>query len=105
VASCLVLTGYLTNLSEPMGLKMQAAQAAAAKAPPPPPGTPKKKPITELPIYPSLGRMFLRAPTQITVFGYLPVVPMVAGSALLMILFSLGTKPPSKETLDKYFGK
>ncbi len=104
VTLCLFFTAYLTNVSEPTGLKMQAAQAAAAKAPPPPPGAPKKKPITEVPIYPSLGRLFLRMPTQITIFGYLPVVPMVLGSALLMALVSLGTKPPSKETLEKYFG-
>ncbi|WP_395094956.1 sodium:solute symporter [Armatimonas sp.] len=103
VAICLFVTGYLTNISEPMGQKMQAAQAAAAKAPPPPPGAPKKKPITELPIYPELGRLFLRAPTQITIMGYLPVVPMVVGSALLMLFVSLGTKPPSKETVEKYF--
>ena len=45
----------------------------------------------------------MRSATQVTVFGYLPVVPMVLGSAILMILFSLATKPPSKETVEKYF--
>ena len=66
-------------------------------------GKPKKP--TSLPIYPSLGNLFMRNATQVTVFGYLPVVPMVLGSALLMILFSLLTKPPSKETIEKYFSK
>ncbi len=45
----------------------------------------------------------MRSIAQVTVFGYLPVVPMVLGSAILMFLVSLGTKPPSKETIEKYF--
>jgi len=40
---------------------------------------------------------------NVTVFGFLPVVPMIFGSALLMFLVSLMTKPPSKETIAKYF--
>lgn len=47
--------------------------------------------------------MFLRNPTAVTVYGFLPVVPMLFGSAILMILVSLLTPPPSKETIDKYF--
>jgi Na+/proline symporter len=35
--------------------------------------------------------------------GYMTVVPMVFGSALCMILFSLLTRPPSRETIEKYF--
>jgi hypothetical protein len=35
--------------------------------------------------------------------GYMTVVPMVFGSALCMIIFSLLTQPPSRETIDKYF--
>jgi len=37
--------------------------------------------------------------------GYMTVVPMVFGSALCMILFSLLTRPPSRTTIDKYFSK
>ena len=37
--------------------------------------------------------------------GFMSVVPMVFGSALCMIIFSLLTKPPSRETIDKYFKK
>jgi hypothetical protein len=48
--------------------------------------------------------MFLRNATTVTIYGFLPVVPMVFGSAILMILFSLLTKPPSGETIQKYFG-
>ncbi|HEY3863472.1 MAG TPA: sodium:solute symporter family protein [Verrucomicrobiae bacterium] len=36
--------------------------------------------------------------------GYMTVVPMVAGSILCVILFSLATPPPSKATIAKYFG-
>jgi SSS family solute:Na+ symporter len=35
--------------------------------------------------------------------GFMSVVPMVIGSALCMIIFSLLTRPPSRETIDKYF--
>ncbi len=37
--------------------------------------------------------------------GYMTVVPMVFGSALCMIIFSLLTPPPSRQTIDKYFPK
>jgi solute:Na+ symporter, SSS family len=37
--------------------------------------------------------------------GYMTVVPMVFGSALCMIIFSLLTPPPSRQTIDKYFSK
>ncbi len=33
------------------------------------------------------------------------VVPMVFGSALCMIIFSLLTRPPGQATIDKYFSK
>jgi solute:Na+ symporter, SSS family len=35
--------------------------------------------------------------------GYMTVVPMVFGSAIAMIVFSLVTRPPSQRTIDKYF--
>jgi len=54
-------------------------------------------------IYPALGDLFLRGPTNVTIYGYLPVMPMVLGSALIMIIVSLLTHPPSHETLEKYF--
>ncbi len=37
--------------------------------------------------------------------GFMTVVPMVFGSALCMIIFSLLTPPPSRGTIDKYFSK
>jgi solute:Na+ symporter, SSS family len=54
-------------------------------------------------IYPQLGDMFLRSANNVLIYGYLPVMPMVIGSALLMILFSLITPPPSRKTIEKYF--
>jgi SSS family solute:Na+ symporter len=38
-----------------------------------------------------------------TVFRFMPVVPMVIGSALLMIIGSLLTKTPSETTIKRYF--
>jgi Na+/proline symporter len=35
--------------------------------------------------------------------GFMTVVPMVFGSALLMLLVSMITRPPSQKTIDKYF--
>jgi len=56
-------------------------------------------------IIPALGDLFLRTPGNVTVYGYLPVMPMCVGSALLMIVVSLLTRPPSKGTLERYFGR
>lgn len=44
-----------------------------------------------------------RTPGGTAVFGFMPVVPMVIISALLMILFSWLTTKPGRETLDRYF--
>lgn len=54
-------------------------------------------------IFPALGDLFLRSPGSLLVYGYLPVLPMVLGSAALMVGVSLVTRPPSQATLDKYF--
>jgi SSS family solute:Na+ symporter len=54
-------------------------------------------------IFPALGDLFLRSPGSLLVYGYLPVLPMVLGSALLVIGVSLITPPPSRATLEKYF--
>lgn len=44
-----------------------------------------------------------RTPGGTAVLGFMPVVPMVIISALLMILFSKLTSKPSGETVEKYF--
>jgi solute:Na+ symporter, SSS family len=45
-----------------------------------------------------------RTPGGTAVFGFMPVVPMVIGSVLLMIVVSLLTTKPNASTLTKYFG-
>jgi hypothetical protein len=51
------------------------------------------------------SKFFSRAPNGDVRFlnGYMTVVPMVVGSILCVILFSLATPPPSKATIAKYF--
>jgi solute:Na+ symporter, SSS family len=44
-----------------------------------------------------------RTPGGTAVFGFMPVVPMVIGSTLLMIVVSMMTRKPATSTLTKYF--
>jgi SSS family solute:Na+ symporter len=44
-----------------------------------------------------------RTPGGTAVFGFMPVVPMVLGSTLLMVIVSLATKKPNQSTIAKYF--
>ncbi|MCA1630984.1 MAG: sodium:solute symporter family protein [Acidobacteria bacterium] len=46
-----------------------------------------------------------RTPGGTAIFGFMPVVPMVIVSALLMILVSLATKKPHEATLRRYFAR
>ena len=55
-------------------------------------------------VFAELGDLFLRTPNNLTIFGYLPVMPMCIGSAILMIVVSLLTRPPDERTIRKYFG-
>ena len=54
----------------------------------------------------SLGgtELLSRTPGGTAVFGFMPVVPMVIVSALLMWIVSLVTQKPARGTLAKYFG-
>ena len=54
-------------------------------------------------IFPALGDLLLRSSSGVLVHGYLPVLPMVLGSAFCMVAGSLLTRPPSRATLEKYF--
>ena len=54
-------------------------------------------------IFPALGGLFQRTMAGVMLYGYLPVVPMVFGSAFLMWAVSLLTKAPDQATIDKYF--
>jgi Na+/proline symporter len=44
-----------------------------------------------------------RTPGGTSVFGFMPVVPMVIISTLLMIVVSLLTAKPRAATIEKYF--
>jgi solute:Na+ symporter, SSS family len=54
----------------------------------------------------SLGgtEIISRTPGGTAVFGFMPVVPMVLVSALLMFVVSLVTAKPAEATIAKYFG-
>jgi len=54
-------------------------------------------------IFPAFGDLLLRSSSGVLVHGYLPVLPMVLGSAFFMVMGSLLTKPPGLATLNKYF--
>jgi SSS family solute:Na+ symporter len=82
VAAWLALTWYVQHISD----------ATAPK-----PGQP---PVL---VFSALGHFFERSTANVTVYGFLPVVPMVFGSAALMVLFSLLTRPPSRATIERYF--
>lgn len=59
--------------------------------------------VAALPIFPELGNLFLRSRGGVTVYGFLPVMPMVLGSAALMVVGSLLSRPPAQTVIDKYF--
>jgi SSS family solute:Na+ symporter len=82
VAGWLVLVWWLQRYSDPLAPK------------------PGEAPVV---IFPALGHLFERTLANVTVYGFLPVVPMVFGSALLMIVVSLLTPPPRPETIERYF--
>jgi solute:Na+ symporter, SSS family len=84
VGGWLILTWYLQNISNGMAPK------------------PGQAPVL---IFPALGHLFERTAAGITVYGFLPVVPMVFGSAACMVVFSLLTRPPSPATIEKYFSR
>ena len=67
--------------------------------PAPPPGPPA--------VVWSVGgtELLARTPSGTSVYGFMPVVPMVLVSALLMFVVSKLTAKPSAATIDKYFTK
>ena len=47
--------------------------------------------------------LFLTPKGDVSVWGFMTVVPMVLGSAICMIVASLLTRPPTHTTIEKYF--
>ena len=84
VVACMVFMWWLQSYSNGMAPK---------------PGQP---PVA---IFPELGRLFLRTPSNVTIHGYMPVMFMCIGSALWMFVVSLLTKAPSAATITKFFPK
>jgi SSS family solute:Na+ symporter len=82
VAAWLLLTWYVHRISDGIAPK---------------PGQP---PVV---IFSALGHFFERSTANVTIYGFLPVVPMVLGSGVVMVLFSLLTPAPSPATIEKYF--
>ncbi|HEX5706994.1 MAG TPA: hypothetical protein VFX96_06845, partial [Pyrinomonadaceae bacterium] len=68
-----------------------------AAVPAPPPG--QTTVVATLGDWPALARTY----GGTTVFRFMPVVPMVVVSALLMFFVSLATKKPRAETIARYF--
>jgi SSS family solute:Na+ symporter len=80
-----------------------SAKPAAA----PPAGKPKEDIIWQIGQGADAIKVLSRAPNGDVRFlnGYMTVFPMVLGSILCVILFSLATPPPSQATIAKYFDK
>lgn len=73
-----------------------------------PPAKPKEDIIWKIGEGPDAIKILSRSPATGEVRfmnNYLTVVPMVIGSAFFMVLFSLLTRPPSPQTIDRYFGR
>lgn len=84
VVACMVFKWWLQSYSNGMAPK---------------PGQP---PVA---IFPELGRLFLRTPSNVTIHGYMPVMFMCIGSALWIFVVSLLTKAPSAATVERFFPK
>jgi solute:Na+ symporter, SSS family len=101
VATALASTNPAPKIAATTNLPPAGSIPAAATPP-----KPKEDIIWQIGQGPDAIKILSRAaPTGDVRFlnGYMTVFPMVAGSALCMILFSLLTKPPSRATVDKYF--
>ena len=84
VAVAMIGSAWLHTMSQPL--------ADALK---PGPGT--------VQIFPALGDLFLRSKGGVTIYGFLPVMPMTLICAALVVVVSLITKPPRPEIIAKYF--
>ena len=82
-AACLIYFAVAQNTHKPNDILWQIGQGADA-----------------------IKVLFLNPRGDVTFWnGFMTVVPMVFGSTILMVLVSLGTRPPSQATIEKYFSK
>jgi SSS family solute:Na+ symporter len=56
-----------------------------------------------IPIFPALGDLFARGKVSVTMYGFMLVMPMTIGTAIIMVVVSLFTKAPAEPILSKYF--
>ena len=76
---------------------MAAVALLQAVVPAPPPGT-------IVPVWTLAGAdIVTRTPGGTAVLGYMPVLPMLIGSSLLMVVVSWLTPPPAAATVARYF--
>jgi SSS family solute:Na+ symporter len=94
-----------SDQSSPSNLSTNAPTAKTAPAAAPAPAKPKEDIIWKIGDGPDAIKVLSRAPNGDVRFlnNYMTVVPMVFGSIICVVLFSLLTPPPSKETISKYF--
>jgi Na+/proline symporter len=97
----------VTNSHVDIGIKIAATNgmASAADSKAAPVASAASNIIFKIGNGPDATVILSRAPNGDVRFlgGYMTVVPMVLGSALCMIVFSLLTKPPGTKTIEKYF--
>jgi SSS family solute:Na+ symporter len=95
VAASLIATGFLQG--KPAAATPSTNAPVTAK--------PKEDIIWQIGQGPDAIKILSRAPNGDVRFlnGYMTVFPMVLGSILCVVLFSLATPPPSRATIAKYF--
>jgi Na+/proline symporter len=99
VAASLVATGLLQGKPAPAPPPAKSSSAAPTTA------KPKEDIIWQIGQGADAIKVFSRAPNGDVRFlnGYMTVFPMVLGSIICVVLFSLATPPPSAQTIAKYF--
>ena len=84
VAFAMIGSAWLHNMSQPLADALKPGQGPAQ-------------------IFPVLGDLFLRSKGGVSIYGFLPVMPMTLICAALVVVVSLITKPPKAEIIAKYF--
>jgi SSS family solute:Na+ symporter len=117
VAASLVASAFLQGppappqvaaaIKPPSNINTNAVAASGVSTPPAAaaPVKPKEDVIWRIGEGAGAMKILSRAPNGDVRFlnGYMTVFPMVLGSCLCVVLFSLATPPPSRETIAKYF--
>lgn len=105
LASAKTSTNGMTAANIALHASSTNAPAGKPVAAPPGAGKPKEDIIWKVGEGADAITVLSRAPNGDVRFlsGYMTVVPMVIGSIICVVLFSLVTRPPSQQTISKYF--